>query len=319
MRIAILGASGQLGTALQKTLAEYDNVELLPLGREQINLAKLPDIIPGLTELKPDCIINCAAYNFVDKAEDEAGMAYVVNALGPRRVAKYCSEQDIPLVHVSTDYVFGADSGRSTPYSENEAVGPLSSYGVSKASGEFYVRNECPKHFILRTCGLYGLSTSEGKGNFVETMFLLSTEREELTIVDDQYCTPTSAEDLALAISELIQTEAYGLYHATNTGSVTWYEFAREIFERSDTEIKLTPTTSDQYPTVAARPRYSLLDCSKLESVIGRSLPDWKDALSRYLEVRPEIPGPEDLGDFFGAPPEGGPEDSSSQSNGEAV
>lgn len=317
MRIAILGASGQLGTAIQKVLEEFENLELLALGRDQVNLAKLPDIIPVLTELNPDCVINCAAYNLVDKGEDEAGMAYVVNALGPRRVAKYCADQDIPMVHVSSDYVFGADQERTTPYSEDETPGPLSCYGVSKLSGEYYVRNECPKHFILRTCGLYGLSSSAGKGNFVETMFLLSTEREELSIVNDQFCTPTSAEDLAVAISKLIQTDQYGLYHATNSGSTTWYEFAKEIFNHSGTNIKLTPVTSDQYPTLAARPKYSLLDCSKLTEVIGEPLPDWKQALSRYLDSRPEIPGPEDLGDFFGAPEETPSSDSPPPTNGE--
>ncbi|MCA9039298.1 MAG: dTDP-4-dehydrorhamnose reductase [Planctomycetaceae bacterium] len=283
MRILILGANGQLGTACSQVLTGH---ELVQWTRADLDLVQLPDIETTLAEADPELIVNCAAYNLVDKAEQEPGRAYVVNALGPRRVAFFCQTHDIPFVHVSTDYVFGMEIDRSIPFSEEDKPGPLSAYGMSKLAGEYFVRNECDRHFVIRTCGLFGPTRLEGKGNFVETMLELAADQKALTVVNDQHCTPTYAFHLAEAIGKLIETENYGLYHATNHGATTWYDFALEIFKRMQIEIEVKPITSAQFARPAKRPGYSLLDCGKLTSVLGASLPDWQQGLQEYLDLR---------------------------------
>ena len=280
MRIAIVGAHGQLGTALQASLAGQD---VVALGHSDIEITDSQSIAAALDHLAAECTINAAAYNFVDKAEDEPDAAYAVNAAGPRNLAVSCRRANIALVHVSSDYVFGADADRRTPYRETDAPGPLGAYARSKLAGEEFVRAECPRHFIVRTCGLYGHAASAGKGNFVKTMVKLASQRRELTIVNDQRCTPSSAIDVAAAIARLIETDAYGLYHATNAGDATWYEFAREIFRITKQSVEVRPISSDDYPQKAQRPSYSVLDCGKLIAAIGRPLPTWQDALEQYL------------------------------------
>jgi dTDP-4-dehydrorhamnose reductase len=279
MRIAIIGASGQLGTALQGCLQG----EVVPLEHSDVEITEFARVDSALSAARPDCVVNAAAYNFVDRAEDEPIAAYSVNALGPRNLARWCGSAGVTLVHVSTDYVFGADSTRRRPYAESDAPGPQSAYAVSKLAGEHFVRAECPRHFIVRTCGLYGKASTEGKGNFVKTMLRLAQERKELTIVNDQHCTPSFAADVAGAIGSLIETDRYGLYHATNSGGTTWYEFAREIFRLARSEIAVRPITSADYPQKAKRPVYSVLDCGKLAATTGHPLPAWEDALGRYL------------------------------------
>jgi dTDP-4-dehydrorhamnose reductase len=231
-------------------------------------------------------VINAAAYNFVDRAEDERDRASAVNALGPRHLAESCASLDIPLDHVSTDYVFGQDAGRRIPYSEADHPGPLSEYARSKLAGENSVRDVCPKHFIVRTCGLYGRASSPGKGNFVETMLRLGRERGAVSVVDDQWCTPTSAVDLADAIAGLIATDNYGLYHATNAGSTTWCGFATEIFRLAGLAVDVKPITTAQFGARAGRPAYSVLDSSKLAATIGRPMRPWQEALADYLRSR---------------------------------
>jgi dTDP-4-dehydrorhamnose reductase len=193
-------------------------------------------------------------------------------------------------MQISSDYVFGLDAQRSEPWSELDAPGPVSAYGLSKLAGEYFVRMLAPRHFVVRTCGLYGVQAARGKGNFVETMLRLGSARPELSIVNDQICLPTSTADLATALVALLKTDRYGLYHATNAGSVTWLEFAREIFRQSGINVSTQPITSAQFNAKARRPPYSVLDNSKLISVIGASLPDWRDALARYLAARKSLP-----------------------------
>jgi len=279
MRTVIVGANGQLGTALQASLQG----EVVPVVRSDLEIADFAQVEAVLSAARPDRVVNAAAYNFVDRAEDEPIAAYSVNALGPRNLARWCGSAGVTLVHVSTDYVFGSDSDRRNPYDESDAPGPESAYAVSKLAGEFFVRAECPRHFIVRTCGLYGSASTEGKGNFVKTMLRLAKERKELTIVDDQHCTPSFAADVAGAIGSLIETDQYGLYHATNSGGTSWYEFAREIFRLAAIDISVRPIKSAEYQQKAKRPAYSVLDCGKLAATIGRPLPAWDDALSRYL------------------------------------
>jgi dTDP-4-dehydrorhamnose reductase len=175
---------------------------------------------------------------------------------------------------------------RRIPYTELDLPGPLSEYARSKLAGENFVRAACPKHFVVRTCGLYGKASSPGKGNFVETMLRLGRERGAVSVVDDQWCTPTSAADLAEAIAELISTNKYGLYHATNSGSTTWCGFATEIFRLAGLAVELKPITTAQFGARAGRPAYSVLEGSKLAATIGRPMRPWQAALEEYLRSR---------------------------------
>lgn len=282
MRIVLIGARGQLGSALMARLPG----EIVAPSREAIDLADARKVRQALPAAAPDLVINAAAYNLVDRAEEELPQAFAANAFGVGVLAQTCGQLGIPLVHVSTDYVFGLGPERSTPYSENDAPGPNGAYALSKLTGEGFVRAYCPRHFVLRTCGLYGRAKSPGKGNFVETMLRLGRERGAVSVVDDQWCTPTSAGDLAAVIAALIPTGQYGLYHATNAGSTTWCRFATEIFRVAGLSAAVTPISTAQFGARAGRPGYSVLDCSKLVRAIGRPMRSWQEALREYLEAR---------------------------------
>ena len=282
MRVALIGATGQLGTALQGVLTD----DVVPLGHREIEITEPASIDSALSAARPECVINTAAYNLVDRAEDEPDVAYRVNALGPRHVAQWCARHDARLVHVSTDYVFGLED-RSEPYRESDAPGPQSAYAISKLAGEYFVRAECPRHFVVRTCGLYGRASSAGKGNFVETMLRIGRERGAVRVVDDQHCTPTFAVDLASAIARLIGAEAYGLYHASTSGGTTWCRLAREVFRLSELSVDVTPITTAEFAAKARRPGYSVLNCERLTRATGFQMPRWEDALARYLADRP--------------------------------
>ncbi len=279
MRNVVIGAGGQLGTALQSCLTG----EAIPLLHAEIEITNPELVDQVLSALKPDCVINAAAYNFVDRAEDEVVQAAQVNTFGPQNLAQWCAKAGATLVHVSTDYVFGGDAGRGQPLSETDPPSPNCAYALSKLRGENLVEAECAKHFIVRTCGLYGNASTAGKGNFVKTMRRLAREGKDLAVVNDQHCTPSYAADVAAAIARLIQTDSYGLYHATNSGGTTWYDFACEIFRLSKLNPSIRPVTSAEYPQKAKRPAFSVLDCRKLTALIGGPLPAWQDALARYI------------------------------------
>lgn len=282
MRIVIVGGRGQLGTALAGVLKE----DLVSLGSDTFDIAVHDQVCARLDAEKPRIVINASAYNFVDRAEDEPERAYAVNALGPRNLASWCGRHDVLLVHVSTDYVFGLDAARRSPYAETDLPGPLGAYAVSKLAGEAFVQSLAPKHFVLRTCGLYGKAVSPGKGNFVETMLRLGRERDSLSVVDDQWCTPTSALDLARTISQLISTDHYGLYHATSSGETTWFRLAQEIFRLAQLNVSVRPITTAEYPTKARRPAWSVLNTRKLAGVLGAPLPSWQESLAENLAHR---------------------------------
>jgi dTDP-4-dehydrorhamnose reductase len=279
MKLAILGAHGQLGGELCRLLGDA----ALPLSHAEVDIAE-PTAVAEVFDQQPlDAVINCAAYNGVDLAESEGETAFRVNALGPCVVAECCEQHGIPLVQISTDYVFGQDAERTTPYLETDIPGPLGAYGRSKLAGEELVRASCTRHFILRTCGLYGRHGQTGKRNFVETMLKLGREKSELRIVADQRCTPTSTRDLAEAIIELLATPAYGTYHATSAGDCSWAEFATEIFRLAKLPTKVIPITTAEYGAKAPRPGYSVLNCDKLAGVVGRPMRPWREALAAYL------------------------------------
>lgn len=279
-RIVVCGAAGQLGRDLCARLPG----DVLALTRTDVDLTDGSGVRRKLEEIRPDAVINCAAYNFVDKAEDEPEAAFAVNALVPLRLAQACRDLDAVLVQFSTDYVFGLDAARRTPYREGDAPGPLSVYGLTKLAGEYAVRSRCPKHFVIRTCGLYGRWGSGGKGtNFVETMLKLAAQGRPLKVVQDQVLTPTSTADLAEALIPLIQTAHYGLYHLTHAGQCSWFEFAKTIFELTGVRAELTATTSRAYGSRAPRPAYSVLETGHAHAP---RLRPWREALAAYLKER---------------------------------
>ncbi len=283
MRYAVIGAAGQLGRDLCPRLPG----EIVALGRDRADLTR-PDLLKAtLTELRPDAVINCAAYNLVDKAETEPAAAFAVNTSGVRDLAHVCDNLGALLVHFSTDYVFGLDETRRTPLSEDDLPGPLSVYGVSKLSGEYLVRAVCPRHLIVRTCGLYGVWGSGGKGgNFVETMLKLAAQGRELRVVADQQCTPSYTVDVASATIALLETGRTGLFHVTNSESCSWHDFARTIFELAGLTPSLTPIASRDYGAAARRPSYSVLSNAAYEGLNLPPLRTWRAALAAYIGER---------------------------------
>lgn len=278
----VLGANGQLGQDLCKRLPGY----VIPLTRSEIDLTKPHNLFPILQHHRPDTLINCAAYNHVDRAESEPELAFMINSQAPQALALMCQQLAVRFVHFSTDYVFGQDVTRSLPYTESDVPGPLSIYGQSKREGELRVLETLPEALVVRTCGLYGRWGMGGKGtNFVETMLRLASEGKAIRVVDDQVCTPSYTVDVAEAVVKLLDRNADGLYHVVNSGCCSWYEFAREIFLQSGISAKLTAISSSDYPAIAKRPKYSVLSTQKLQN-LGISLRQWKDALSAYLSER---------------------------------
>lgn len=285
MKIAVLGAAGQLGRDLCPRLAALG--EVIPLTRADVDLERLKGIVSAITGLRTDVFVNCAAYNFVDKAETDAETAVRVNTAGPHLLAMACASIGAKFVHFSTDYVFGADATRTTPYREDDALRPVSAYGRSKAGGEKRVGLVPGQHLVLRTCGLYGVWGSGGKGgNFVETMLRLAGQGKPLKVVSDQRCTPSYTADVADATVQLIARGATGIFHVVNSGDCTWYEFAAEIFRQSGLKPDLTPITSAEFGAAAKRPAYSVLSTEKLASVLGSALRPWPEALEAYLAER---------------------------------
>jgi len=283
LKYLVLGAAGQLGRDLCPRLPG----EVVPLGRPHIDLTRPESLRAALEEVRPDVVINCAAYNFVDRAESEPEAAFAVNAWGVRDLAAACRGLGCTLVHFSTDYVFGLEEGRRTPYAEVDAPGPVSVYGLSKLAGEYLVRSVCPKHFVIRTCGLYGVWGSGGKGgNFVETMLRLAGQGRPLRVVADQVCTPSYTADVAAATAALLGTGRHGLYHVTNAGSCSWHELAAAVFELAGVKADLAPITSAEYGAAARRPAYSVLDNEACRA-LGLPPPrPWREALAAYLEER---------------------------------
>src|SRR5437588_6234170 len=286
MKFAVLGAAGQLGRDLTPRLTG----EVVPLDRTRADLTRPETLRTTVTALRPYVVVNCAAYNFVDKAESEPETAFAVNAWGVRALAQACRDLGSTLVHFSSDYVFGLDAGRSTPWQTTDAPGPVSVYGLSKLAGEYCVRAICPKHFVIRTCGLYGVWGAGGKGgNFVETMLRVAGQGKPLKVVNDQHCTPSYTADVAAAAAALIATGRYGLYHVTNSGAATWYELAKAVFELANVKADLTPIPSSGYPTPARRPGYSVLS---LDALTAAGVPEprpWRDAVAAYLDEKSRL------------------------------
>ena len=269
MTILVTGGGGQLAGAIR----DRDPAAVL-LGRGEADVTDAASVRAAIERHRPDVLINCAAYNAVDRAEEEPEAAFRVNAIGPRTLAAACRTAGVDLIHVSTDYVFGGDADRRTPLREGDRPAPLSAYGVSKLAGEQFVLAADPSFAVIRTCGLYG----RRGGNFVRTMLRLAESREEVSVVDDQRCTPTNCADLAGWLLELAGGRAGGLIHATNDGETTWAGFAAAVFEAAGLPIRVEPITSAQFGAKAARPPYSVLACDRV--------PDrrhWRDAVTEFV------------------------------------
>lgn len=276
MKYAVLGANGQLGHDLCPRLPG----EVVPLARPAADLTQPQALRATLEELRPDVVVNCAAYNFVDRAESEPEAAFAVNAWGVRALAEICRDLGSVLVHYSTDYVFGLDAKRRTPYTAADAPGPVSVYGLSKLAGEYLVQSIAPRHLVVRTCGLYGAWGVGGKGgNFVETMLRVARQGKPLRVVDDQECTPSYTVDIAEATVALLSSGQYGLHHLTNAGACTWYRLACAAFELAGVKADIQPIGSGEWKAPARRPAYSVLACP-------RELRPWREALGAYLAAR---------------------------------
>jgi dTDP-4-dehydrorhamnose reductase len=286
MKILILGSNGQLGRELQRAAWPQPAV-LLPYDLDRVDIA-----VPGaaaalIDEHRPDLAVNAAAYTAVDKAESEPDAAFAANARAPGYLAQACAPRAIPLVHISTDYVF--DGTKEAPYVESDSTGPLSVYGRSKRDGEAAVRDSLPRHLILRTSWVYSVFG----GNFVKTMLRLGAERSQLRVVADQTGAPTAACDLAGWIAQMAPAAVsgrapYGTYHACNGGETSWCGFAEAIFadvkQRTGRSVAVTPIATAEYPTPARRPINSRLDCSLLQQEFGIVPRPWQEALQDVLD-----------------------------------
>ncbi len=282
MTIAVTGSEGQLGSELCRQLGG----EAVGLDLPRFDLIDRDRVVRTLTEIAPRAVINTAAFTQVDRAEEEAEQCRAVNARGVAHLVEACRRLDCLLVEISTDYVFGGDPGRRVPYRETDEPQPQGVYARTKLEGERQAA-EWEKHFVVRTCGLYGLPGPRSAGNFVETMLGLAGRRNRLRVVHDQRCTPSYVAHVARAIRFLLGTRAYGTYHVTNGGETTWYDFAAEILRCSGLEVELEPITTSEYGAKAPRPAYSVLDTSKYHALPGRpAMPPWQSALAEYLAAR---------------------------------
>jgi dTDP-4-dehydrorhamnose reductase len=283
LKIAIFGIQGQLGRDLELALSDF---HVIPMLYEEVNITDDEAVGKSVTNATPDWVVNAAAMTHVDKCETEERRAYDVNALGARYVARAAREVGARLVHVSTDYVF--DGTKEGPYVETDAPRPLNVYGTTKLAGERFVQTECPTCYVVRTSGLYGTHESwEKRLNFVETMIGLSREKTLLKVVRDELVTPTFTEDLAVHIRRIIEkSPPAGIYHATNEGGCSWFDFATEIFRQTSTPIALQGITSAEWGAPAKRPANSVLENAALKEAGLNEFADWRDALQRYLVKR---------------------------------
>ena len=285
MRVLITGAGGQLAADLARAFGDAGH-ETIGLRREDLDIADEAAVSARLDEVRPDAILNTAAYNRVDDAERAVDVAFAANAFGPHALARAAAELDALLVHYSTDYV--VEGTKRTPYDEDDAPLPLSVYAASKLGGEYFVRAAAPRHYVLRVCGLFGpAGRGTRHGNFVETMLRVAASGRPLRVVADQVMAPTATADVAAATLGLLDRRApYGLYHCTAAGETSWYDYARAIFELAGVPADLTPTTAAQYGAAARRPDYSVLDNAKLEAAGVARPRHWRDALAAYLAAR---------------------------------
>jgi len=284
MRILITGAGGQLSYDLIKALSEH---EIHPKTHSELDITDIKKVDEALREGKYDIVINTAAYHRVDEIEENVNEALRVNSLAPYDMARLCNTYSAIFLHLSTDYVFSGQKTAGIPYEESDTCQPVNAYGVSKLAGELLIRIATSRYYIIRSSGLYGIKGASGKGgNFIETMLRKAKDNSPIRVVDDQRLTPTFTYDLSDAIAGIINTSAFGIYHVTNEGNCTWYEFAKEIFKQSSLDADLHPIISIESGARAKRPEYSVLSKAKLYQIGMSKLRPWQEALKDYLGQR---------------------------------
>lgn len=278
MRILVTGVKGQLGHDVMNELAKRGHTGI-GVDVEEMDITDVKKVNEVIRASEVEAVIHCAAYTAVDAAEDQVELCRKINAEGTENIAKVCKELDIKMMYISTDYVFDGEGTR--PWEPDDERHPLNVYGLTKYEGELAVEKYLDKFFTIRIAWVFGVN---GK-NFIKTMLKLSETHDELNVVDDQIGSPTYTYDLAVLLVDMIETEKYGRYHATNEGLCSWYEFACEIFRQAGRDVKVNPVSSDEFPTKAKRPHNSRMDKSKLTENGFTPLPAWQDALKRYLEI----------------------------------
>jgi dTDP-4-dehydrorhamnose reductase len=285
VKVAVIGASGQLGEDVGAAfLAAGDTVTMLSHG--DMEVSSLDSVKNSLGEIRPEVVVNTAAFHHVEKCEADPALAFAVNSLGALNVAQVTDSLGAKLLHISTDYVF--DGKKHTPYTEQDPPAPLNAYGNSKLSGEFFVRSTNPRHFVVRVSAMYGSHPCRAKGglNFIELMLKLSKERDALRVVDDEFVTPTSAIEIASQLVALSRVSEYGVYHATAEGSCSWYEFAVAIFELTGTRVHLERARPGEFPAKVPRPKYSVLENQALKTKSLNVFSHWRVGLEAYLARR---------------------------------
>lgn len=278
MKVLVTGVKGQLGFDVMNELKKR-GLEAVGADIEEMDITDEESVNRFIMAAKPDAVIHCAAYTAVDAAEENEDICRRVNADGTRNIAKVCKELDCKMIYISTDYVF--DGQGSRPWEPDEERHPLNVYGQTKYEGELAVQELLEKYFIVRIAWVFGVN---GK-NFVKTMLNLAQTHDTLTVVNDQYGSPTYTYDLARLLVDMVQTDKYGIYHATNEGICTWYEFACEIFKQANVSVKVLPVSAAEYRAKAKRPENSRMSKEKLTENGFERLPSWQDALGRYLAV----------------------------------
>lgn len=276
MKVLVTGVNGQLGYDVVKELEKREH-QAVGVDREMMDLTSTQQIKECIENVNPEAIIHCAAYTAVDKAEDEEELCRRVNAIATKDIAEYAKELDIPMIYISTDYVF--DGTKDGEYTEEDIPNPINVYGKTKYEGEVYVQELLEKYYIVRISWVFG----ENGNNFIDTMLRLSKEKDSISVIDNQVGSPTYTKDLAPLLVDMIETNRYGVYHATNEGFCSWYEFAKEIFKIADIDVDLKSINTREYPTKATRPINSKMSKDKIIKNEFTHLRNWKDALREYI------------------------------------
>lgn len=289
--VVILGAGGQLAADLHKVsqINEKINkqVDVICLDHKKLDVTDKKKVFSLLASISPNIVINTAAYHKVDEIEEKQSEAFLINTIAQKNLAEYCASANSKLVFFSSDYVFGLDKKRNTPYKETDLVSPINTYGISKAAAELMVKSYCSKHFIIRTAGLFGSTNPSGKGeNFVELMIRLAKNGNELHVVNDQIMSPTYTANLAQNVFEILFTEEYGTYHMTSEGQCSWWDFATEIFKQLHLKTKCLPVDSNFFHNAAKRPSYSVLENYNLKKMNLNKMLTWQESLSLYLKEK---------------------------------
>lgn len=281
INVLVTGSNGQLASCIKDVENQHDELNVIYTDYSELDISSFKQVQAFFeSNSQIDYCINCAAFTAVDNAEEDVDKAFKINAIGAKNLALACKKEDVILIHISTDFVFEGD--KEEPYNETDVANPISVYGASKLQGEVEIQQVLIECFIIRTSWLY----SEYGNNFMKTMLRLSETRDEISVVSDQIGTPTYAGDLAKVIFDIIKQKSkhYGIYHYSNLGKISWFDFAKAIFEQANKSVKVNSISTEQYPTAAKRPVYSVLNKTKIKDTFNISIPNWNDSLKNTLD-----------------------------------